>query len=34
MKKYSLRLYLFNLGKKFCWCLDVRNFKIFQTVVG
>ena len=34
MKKYSLRLYFFNLGRKFCWCLEATNFKIFPTIVG
>ena len=34
MKKYSLRLYFFNLGRKFCWRLEARNFKIFPTIVG
>ena len=34
MKKYSLRLYFFNLGIEFCWCLEARNFKIFATIVG
>ena len=33
-EKYSLRLDLFNLGNKFCWCLEVRNFKTFPTLVG
>ena len=34
MKKYSLRLYFFNLGNEFCWCLEARNFKIFATILG
>ena len=34
MKKYSLWLYLFNLGRKFYWCLEARNFKIFPIIVG
>ena len=33
MKKYSLDLYLYNLGKKFCLCLKARKFKIFSTIV-
>ena len=31
MKKYSLRLYFFNLGRKIFRCLKAINFKIFAT---
>ena len=34
MKKYSFRLYFFNLGRNFYWRLEARNFKIFLTIVG
>ena len=34
MKKYSLRLYFFNLGRKFCSRLEAKNFKIFPNIVG
>ena len=34
LQEMQFWLWLFNLGKTFCWCLKARISKIFSTIVG